>query len=87
MYERLQTPSAESFYTRRALEAEGMRWEAMARAYRGNKTASAGLSSSRNSGFDWSAALIGAASGLGFASVGVALLLGARRVRRTKVAV
>lgn len=87
MYERLRTPSAASFYTPRALKAEGMRWEAMARAYRGHKAVGAGLGSSSSSGFDWSAAFIGAASGLGFASVGVVLLLRARRVRRTKVAV
>jgi len=86
-YQQLQSRPAASFYTPRALKAEGMRWEAMARAYRGHKTASAGLRSSSSSGFDWSAAFIGAASGLGFVSVGVALLFGARRVRRTKVAV
>jgi hypothetical protein len=86
-YQQLQSRPAASFYAPRALKAAGMRWEAMARAYRGHKTASTGVSSSSSSGFDWSAALIGAASMLGFASVGVALLLGARRVRRTKVAV
>jgi hypothetical protein len=86
-YQQLQSRPAASFYTPRALKAEEMRWEAIARAYRGHKTAGAGLSSSSSRGFDWSAAFIGAASMLGFASVGVALLLGARRVRRTKVAV
>ena len=41
----------------------------------------------RNGGFDWSDAGIGAVGGLGFAMVGGALLIGARRMRRTRVAV
>ena len=40
-----------------------------------------------SSSFDWSDAGIGAAGGLGFAMVGGALLIGARRMRRTRVAV
>jgi hypothetical protein len=86
MYDR-QVPPAASFYTPQALKAEGMRWEAMAHAYRADRSERSASGSSGSSGFDWSAAIVGAAGGLGFASVGVVLLLGARRVRRTKVAV
>jgi hypothetical protein len=78
---------AASFYTPEALKAEGLRWQVMAQAYRGHRTASGSSNSSSTSAFDWGAAIIGAASMLGFATVGVALLVGARRVRRTKVAV
>jgi hypothetical protein len=87
MYRRLENAPAASFYTPEALKAEGLRWQAMSQAYRGHRTASGSSSSSSTSGFDWGAAIIGAASMLGFATVGVALLVGARRVRRTKVAV
>ncbi len=81
-----QRPAA-SFYTPRALRAEAMRWEAMAQAYREHNTTSAGPSSSSGNGFTWSAAFIGAASMLGFAAIGVVLLIGAGRVGRTEVAV
>jgi hypothetical protein len=37
--------------------------------------------------FDWSAALVGGGSVLAFVLVGVALLVGARRVHRPKLAV
>ena len=77
---------AASFYTPQALEAEGLRWQAMAQAYGGHKTATAPATSS-NSGFDWSDAGIGAAGGLGFAVCAAALILVARRIRRTKLAV
>jgi hypothetical protein len=87
VYERMQTPPAASFYTPRALKAEGLRGQAMARAYGADRPAVRSSSSSGTRGFDWGAALVGAASMLGFGTVGVALLLGARRVRRTKVAV
>jgi hypothetical protein len=85
-YQQMQSRPAASFYTPQALKAQGLRWEGIAAAYGVHKTAIAPTSSS-SSGFDWSAAFIGAASMLGFAMVGVALLVGARRVRRTKVAV
>jgi hypothetical protein len=80
VYER----SAASFYTPRALRAEGLRWEAMARAYDAGTVPARSTSSD---GFDWVASLIGGASILGFGAVGVALILGTRRVRRTKLAV
>ena len=86
-YQRMESRPAASFYTPQALKAEGLRWQAMADAFRAGRTRSASPSSSNPSGFDWAAALIGGASTLGFATVGGALLLGARRVRRTKVAV
>jgi hypothetical protein len=85
VYEGLGRPAA-SFYTPQALKAQGLRWQGMAQAYAADATA-AGSSSSSSNGFDWGAAFIGAASMLGLATVGVALLLGAHRVRRTKVAV
>ena len=81
-----QSRPAASFYTPRALKAEGLRWQAMAQAYGGHKTATAPATSS-NSGFDWSDAGIGAAGGLGFAVCAAALILVARRIRRTKLAV
>jgi hypothetical protein len=73
---------AASFYTPQALQAEGQRWEAMARAYQ-RPSATTG---SQSAGFDWADAGIGAAGGLGFALIGVALLVGTRRSRRTEVA-
>jgi hypothetical protein len=86
VYEGLQGRPAASFYTPQALKAQGLRWQGMAQAYAADATAT-GSSSSSSNGFDWGAALIGAASMLGLATVGVALLAGAHRVRRTKVAV
>jgi len=82
MYQRQESRPAASFYTPQALKAEGQRWQAMAVAYQARQSASTG---STAGGFDWADAGIGAAGGLGFAIVGAALLLGARRVRRTKV--
>jgi hypothetical protein len=87
VYQGMQDRPAASFYTPQALKAQGLRWEGIAEAYGAHKTASAPTSSSSSSGFDWSAAFIGAASMLGLAMAGAALLVGARRVRRTKVAV
>jgi hypothetical protein len=86
VYEGLQGRPAASFYTPQALKAQGLRWQGMAQAYAADATAT-GSSSSSSNGFDWGAALIGAASMLGLATVGVAILAGAHRVRRTKVAV
>jgi hypothetical protein len=70
---------AASFYTPQALKAEGLRWQRVAGTYARPQIV-------RNSGFDWGDAGIGAAGGLGFAMVGGALLIGARRFRHTKVA-
>jgi hypothetical protein len=70
---------AASFYTPRALKAEGLRWQRLAGTYAQPQIV-------RNSGFDWGDAGIGAAGGLGFAMFGGALLIGARRMRRTRVA-
>ena len=81
-YQQMQSPPAASFYTPEALKAAGLRWQAIADSYAGQKT----LGSS-GSGFDWGAAFIGAASMLGFAMAGAALLVATRRVRRAKIAV
>ena len=70
---------AASFYTPQALKAEGLRWQRLAGTYAQPQII-------RNSGFDWGDAGIGAAGGLGFAMVGGVLLIGARRMRRTRVA-
>jgi hypothetical protein len=76
----LQNRPAASYYTPQALKAEGLRWQRLAGIYAQPQIV-------RNGGFDWSDAGIGAVGGLGFAMVGGALLLGARRMRRTRVAV
>jgi hypothetical protein len=81
-YRRLSNAPAASFYTKEALKAAGLRWQAIANSYSAQKSAS-----STGSGFDWGAAFIGAASMLGFAMAGAALLVATRRVRRTKIAV
>jgi hypothetical protein len=122
-YKQMQDRPAASFYTPQALKAEGLRWQAMAEAYekryravnsRGHGGAAQILTPDHRpespradypgarfevrgdydflnvgstNGFDWRAAVVGAGSVLGFATVGIALILGARRVRRTKVAV
>jgi hypothetical protein len=80
-YRRLNNSPAASFYTPEALRAESQRWQAMANSY-GRVAVAAGSSS----GFDWSDAGIGAAGGLGVAMFAAALILTARRVRRTKLA-
>ena len=86
VYEQLQDRPAASFYTPQALKAQGLRWEGIAQAYAADATVARSSSSSGN-GFDWGAAFIGAASMLGLATIGAALLLGAQHVRRAKVAV
>jgi len=86
VYQRLQSRPAASFYTPQALKAEGMRWQTMAKVYGGQKLASAPMASS-SSGFNWSDAGIGAVGGLGFAVFAAGLILVARRIRRTKLAI
>ena len=76
----LENRPAASYYTPQALKAEGLRWQRLAGIYAQPQIV-------RNGGFDWSDAGIGAVGGLGFAIVGGALLIGARRIRRTRVAV
>jgi len=71
---------AASYYTPQSLKAEGLRWQRLADTYARPQIV-------RSGGFDWSDAGIGAVGGLGFAMVGGALLIGARRMRRTRVAV
>ena len=76
----LENRPAASYYRPQALKAEGLRWQRLADTYARPQIV-------RNGGFDWSDAGIGAVGGLGFAMVGGALLIGARRLRRTRVAV
>lgn len=82
-YTQLESRPAASFYTPQTLIAQGLRWQAMARVYR-TKTAPA-ATVSRSSGFDWDAALIGAAGSFGLATCATALVLATRR-RRAKLA-
>jgi hypothetical protein len=78
----LQNRPAASFYTPQALKAEGMRWQAIARAYGGRQTRVV----STSAGFDWGDAGIGAVGSLGAGIGAVALVLGARRLRRARLA-
>jgi hypothetical protein len=81
VYRRLNNSPAASFYTPEALKAQGQRWQAVANAYR------VPVSVSSRSGFDWGDAGVGAVGGIGFALFAAALILAARRVRRTKLAI
>lgn len=81
-YRRLDNAPAASFYSKEALKAAGLRWQAIADSYAGRSSVG-----STSSGFDWGAAFIGAASMLGLAMAGAALLIATRRSRRTKIAV
>jgi hypothetical protein len=84
-YSQLESRPAASFYTPQALKAQGLRWQAMARAY--TTTSSSPVATiSRSSGFDWNAALIGAAGSFGFATCATAVVLVTRRIRRAKLA-
>ena len=83
-YAQLESRPAASFYTPQALIAQGLRWQAMARVYR-TKTAPAATLSRSSSGFDWDAALVGAAGSFGLATCATALVLATRR-RRAKPA-
>ncbi|CAN5308172.1 hypothetical protein BH18ACT12_BH18ACT12_07510 [soil metagenome] len=84
-YSHLESRPAASFYTPQALKAQGLRWQAMARAYRATSPAPV-ATTSRSSGFDWDAALIGAAGSFGLATCATALVLATRRIRRAKPA-
>jgi hypothetical protein len=78
----VQRQPASSYYTPAALKAEGLRMQAMVRAYE-RSTASVGTTSS---GFDVSDGLIGAAGGLGIAICAAGLLVAVARSRRPQVA-
>jgi hypothetical protein len=80
VYRRLNNSPAATFYTPEALKAQGQRWQAVANAYRSP------VSVSSRSGFNWGDAGIGAVGGIGFAVCAAALILTARRIRRTKLA-
>jgi hypothetical protein len=79
-YEQQQRPTPE------AIRADGLRWQAIARAY-GVHTVTTPSQSSSGSGFDFGAAGIGALAALGLAVIASALMVIARRIRRTKLAV
>jgi hypothetical protein len=72
---------AASFYTPQALKAEGLRWQAMAQAY------SQPPQVVRDSGFDWSAAGIGALGVFVAMLCASGLVFGIRRIRQEKLAV
>jgi hypothetical protein len=71
---------AASFYTPQALKAEGLRWQAMAQAYSQPQVV-------RSSGFDWSAAGIGAIGVFVAMLCAAVLILAVRRIREEKLAV
>lgn len=73
---------AASYYTPQALNAQGLRWQAMARAY-ARPTATAG---GTDSGFDWNAAGLGAVGGFALAGGAVAAIFLTRRSRRANLA-
>jgi hypothetical protein len=72
---------AASFYTPRQLRVEGLRWQAMARAYASPPQVT------RDSGFDWGAAGIGALGVFVAMLCAAVLILGVRRIRQEKLAV
>jgi hypothetical protein len=84
-YQQLTSRPAAAFYTARELKVEGLRWQAMARPYQ-TRSSSRTVAGSRSGSFDWGAAGIGAAGGLGLAASSVALVLVARRARREEPA-
>jgi len=67
-HSQLESRPAASFYTPQALKAQGLRWQAMAQTYR-TKSPAPAATISRSSGFDWDAALIGAAGSFGLRNV------------------
>ena len=69
--------------TPEAIRADGLRWQATARAY-GVHTVTTPSQSSSGSGFDFGAAAIGALAALGLAVIASGLMVMARRDRRTK---
>jgi hypothetical protein len=77
-YEQQQRP------TPAAIRADGLRWQAIARAYRVHTVTTSSRSS--GSGFDFGAAGIGALAALGLAVLASGLMVMARRIRRTKLA-
>lgn len=78
-----QNRSAASFYTPQALKAEGLRWTAMAKAYKDSQPVVQKLESS--GGFHWGDAGVGLAGGLAFSICAAALIITARRGKRTKL--
>ena len=77
----VQRQPAASYYSAAALNAQGLRMQAMAKRY-AQQSASV---SSTSSGFDVRDGLIGAAGGVGIAVAAAGLLLGVSRSRRPHV--
>ena len=71
-----------SYYTPAALKAQGLRMQAMVRAYERSSTSVGGTSN----GFDLSDGLIGAGVGLGITVGAAGLFLAVMRARRLKLA-
>jgi hypothetical protein len=78
----VQRQPAASYYTPAALNAEGLRMQAMATRY-AQQSASV---NSTSRGFDIQDAFIGAAGGVGIAVAAAGLLVGVSRIRRPHVA-
>jgi hypothetical protein len=78
-----QNRPAASFYSPQALKAEGLRWTAMAKAYQDSQPVVQKLGSS--AGFNWGDAGVGLAGGLAFSICAAALIIAARRGKRTKL--
>lgn len=77
----VQRQPAASYYTPAALNAQGLRMQAMAKTY-AQQSASV---SSTSKGFEVQDALIGAAGGVGIALAAAGLLVGVSRARRPHV--
>jgi hypothetical protein len=87
-YQQMRDRPASSFYTHAALRAMGLRWQGVAQVYGMHRTAaSTSVGTTNDEGFDWGSAFVGALTVFGLGTVGVLLAVGARRVRRAKVAV
>ena len=82
VYQQMQDRPAASYYTPQALKAEGLRWSTMAQQY-GNSQPVAQKVNTDN-GFNWGDAGVGLAGGFAFSVCAAALILIARRAKRTK---
>jgi hypothetical protein len=82
----LQAAPAASYYTPQALKAQGLRWQAMARAYARRTDGPSVRSAGTDSGFDWNAAGLGAVGGFALAGGAAAAIFLTRRSRRANLA-
>ena len=76
----LTVGTARAAQTPQGLKADGLRWQAMARFY------ATPTETSESGGFNWGDAGVGLAAGIGVAAAGGAVIVFARRSRRTKLA-